>query len=76
MFSHTSIFAAVFASLFPLGLGSPLQVRGVAYYDPTVNGGSMLDNAGDGLGEPLNVCSRAFSDIEPVLTKPRLSSQA
>lgn len=76
MFLHRPIFAAAFASLFPLGFGSPLQVRGVAYYDPTANGGSMLDNAGDGLGEPLNVCSRTFSYFEPVLTKPRLSSQA
>ena len=33
----------------------PLARRGVAYYDPADNGGSMLTNAGDGYGEPLNV---------------------
>lgn len=35
----------------------PLESRaGVTYYDPTVGGGSWLDNAGSG-GEPLNVSS-------------------
>lgn len=28
---------------------------GVDYYDPTGRGGSMLINAGDGYGEPMNV---------------------
>ena len=34
----------------------PSNSQAVAYYDPTAHGGSWLDNAGDGLGEPLNVC--------------------
>jgi hypothetical protein len=28
---------------------------GVAYYNPTAGGGSMLIDAGDGYGEPMNV---------------------
>lgn len=31
------------------------QQDGVAYYSPTDRGGSMLINAGDGYGEPMNV---------------------
>jgi hypothetical protein len=30
---------------------------GIAYFNPTTGGGSMLENAGDGYGEPLNVFS-------------------
>ncbi|KAH7908420.1 hypothetical protein BJ138DRAFT_1091291 [Hygrophoropsis aurantiaca] len=39
----------------------------VGYYDPVGGGGSMLDNAGDGLGEPLNVIISGLSSPE-VLT--------
>jgi len=54
MFAPRAIFAASLVSFFVLG--SAIQVRGdVAYYNPTSGGGSMLDDAGDGLGEPLNV---------------------
>lgn len=53
MHSPRAIFVAALLSFF--GLGSALQVRSVDYYDPTANGGSMLDDAGDGYGEPLNV---------------------
>ncbi|EIW82997.1 hypothetical protein CONPUDRAFT_88997 [Coniophora puteana RWD-64-598 SS2] len=38
-----------------------IKRQGVAYYDPNANGGSMLDNAGDGLGEPLNVIVSGLS---------------
>ncbi|KZP11616.1 hypothetical protein FIBSPDRAFT_756470 [Athelia psychrophila] len=34
----------------------------VPYYDPTANGGSMLDDAGGGLGEPLNIIISGESD--------------
>ncbi|KAG2150813.1 hypothetical protein DEU56DRAFT_576475 [Suillus clintonianus] len=34
---------------------------GVAYYNPTAGGGSMLMNAGDGYGEPLNVIISGLS---------------
>ncbi|KAF7321099.1 hypothetical protein HMN09_00197600 [Mycena chlorophos] len=40
---------------------TPLATKGVAFYDPNSNGGSMLDNAGDGYGEPLNVIISALS---------------
>ncbi|KAJ6578799.1 hypothetical protein DFH09DRAFT_1148342 [Mycena vulgaris] len=33
----------------------------VAFYDPAKNGGSMLDNAGSGGGEPLNVIVSGLS---------------
>ncbi|KAH9945680.1 hypothetical protein B0H21DRAFT_860757 [Amylocystis lapponica] len=39
----------------------------VPFYDPTINGGSMLDTANDGLGEPLNVIVSGLSSPE-VLT--------
>ncbi|KDQ49382.1 hypothetical protein JAAARDRAFT_714997 [Jaapia argillacea MUCL 33604] len=35
-------------------LANPIEKRAAAYYNPNINGGSELDNAGDGLGEPLN----------------------
>lgn len=54
MHSLREIFTVAFVFFF--GLGSALRVRrSVAYYNPTAGGGSMLDDAGDGLGEPLNV---------------------
>ncbi|KAG1873127.1 hypothetical protein F4604DRAFT_1925622 [Suillus subluteus] len=34
---------------------------GVAYYNPTAGGGSMLINAGDGAGEPMNVIISGLS---------------
>ncbi|KAJ7607348.1 hypothetical protein FB45DRAFT_948126 [Roridomyces roridus] len=34
---------------------------GLAFYDPTKNGGFMLDNAGGGGGEPLNVIISGLS---------------
>ncbi|KZT67755.1 hypothetical protein DAEQUDRAFT_712981 [Daedalea quercina L-15889] len=45
----------------------PLAKRAVAYYDPNDNGGSMLTNAGNGLGEPLNVIISGLSSPD-VLT--------
>lgn len=41
------------ASLFALGTAQ--SAGSVAYYNPTLGGGSMLENAGYGYGEPLNV---------------------
>ncbi|CAA7259272.1 unnamed protein product [Cyclocybe aegerita] len=38
-----------------------LQKRAVAFYDPNVGGGSMLNNAGSGGGEPLNVIVSGLS---------------
>ncbi|EGO00163.1 hypothetical protein SERLA73DRAFT_160150 [Serpula lacrymans var. lacrymans S7.3] len=59
------MYASVFASLLALqaatGFATSLSKRGVDYYDPNANGGSMLDNAGDGYGEPLNVIISGLS---------------
>ncbi|KAF7976859.1 hypothetical protein HWV62_5576 [Athelia sp. TMB] len=57
----------VFAAQVSLSLASTVQKRAVAYYDPSANGGSMLDNAGGGLGEPLNVIISGLSSPQ-VLT--------
>lgn len=46
----TLALAVRLAALFTLG-----AAQGVQFYNPIPNGGSMLDNAGDGYGEPLNV---------------------
>ncbi|KAG1866714.1 hypothetical protein F4604DRAFT_1905013 [Suillus subluteus] len=40
---------------------------GVAYYNPTAGGGSMLIDAGDGYGEPMNVIMSGLSSPD-VLT--------
>ncbi|KIJ67677.1 hypothetical protein HYDPIDRAFT_107146 [Hydnomerulius pinastri MD-312] len=58
-------FATHLSSLLKVGL--VLQTDSVAYYDPSQVGGSMLDNAGDGYGEPLNVILSGLSSPE-VLT--------
>ncbi|TFK52163.1 hypothetical protein OE88DRAFT_1627796 [Heliocybe sulcata] len=39
----------------------------VEYYDPNLNGGSLLDSVGNGLGEPLNVIISGTSSLS-VLT--------
>jgi len=44
-----------FALTVPAANG--LARRAVAFVSPAEGGGSQLDNAGNGLGEPLNVCS-------------------
>lgn len=46
----------------------PHDKRAVAYYNPADGGGSMLDNAGGGLGEPLNVIVSGLSSPD-VLTE-------
>ncbi|KAI6026105.1 hypothetical protein BKA83DRAFT_4238456 [Pisolithus microcarpus] len=38
-----------------------LHASSVAYYNPSSGGGSMLENAGDGFGEPLNVIISGLS---------------
>ncbi|KAG9310819.1 hypothetical protein JVU11DRAFT_8672 [Chiua virens] len=65
MYSSGLISALVLASF--LGLSHALSVRSMTYYDPTPGGGSMLNNAGDGLGEPLNVIISGLSSPD-VLT--------
>ncbi|KAL4078500.1 hypothetical protein V8B97DRAFT_2021541 [Scleroderma yunnanense] len=38
-----------------------VNMGGVPFYNPTLAGGSMLDDAGDGFGEPLNVIISGLS---------------
>ncbi|KAJ7730262.1 hypothetical protein DFH07DRAFT_969257 [Mycena maculata] len=42
-------------------ISSLFTTRPVAFYDPTENGGFMLDDAGSGVGEPLNVIISGLS---------------
>ena len=50
-----------------LSLAGPLCKYAVDYYNVTAGGGSMLDNAGSGVGEPLNVIISGLSSTD-VLT--------
>ena len=48
-----------------------------AFLDPTIHGGSWLDNAGSGGGEPLNVFIPSLVDSDTSSTQShRLSSLA
>ncbi|KAI0342046.1 hypothetical protein BDW22DRAFT_229415 [Trametopsis cervina] len=64
------------AALLAFGLtGAPRRQGIVGFYDPTTLGGSWLDNAGDGLGEPLNVVISGLSSPQ-VLTDTGLLNYA
>lgn len=39
----------------------PRQADNVAFFSPAQGGGSQLDNAGNGFGEPLNVKKLSFN---------------
>ncbi|KAF5392697.1 hypothetical protein D9757_000987 [Collybiopsis confluens] len=55
------LFATLLAALPCVhSLVTPRQAAG-AFFNPTENGGSMLDDAGNGLGEPLNVIISGLS---------------
>ena len=56
MYGLEAIFALTsrLASLFNPEPG--LSVSRATFYNPTLGGGSMLIDAGNGYGEPLNVC--------------------
>ncbi|KAL1743056.1 hypothetical protein HDZ31DRAFT_83691 [Schizophyllum fasciatum] len=59
---------AVLALQACVALATPLTRDAIAYVDPRKNGGSMLDNAGEGNGgEPLNVIVSGLSSPD-VLT--------
>ena len=50
----------------------PLNKRAVAFFDPIVGGGSWLDNAGSGGGEPLNVSASPYllhTTYEPLFNR-------
>ncbi|KAF8504236.1 hypothetical protein BU17DRAFT_58249 [Hysterangium stoloniferum] len=74
------LFSAALLS-FPLlavGLSTPgpnLHSRAVAFVVPADNGGSQLDDAGNGLGEPLNVIISGLSS-PAVLTDAGILSYA
>lgn len=53
----------------------PIQSGSVDFYNPNLSGGSMLNNAGGGLGEPLNVIISGKSSPE-VLTNDGIVSYA
>ncbi|OCH93117.1 hypothetical protein OBBRIDRAFT_885759 [Obba rivulosa] len=54
-------FALLSACLVVSQVSSSLASAGVAFFNPADNGGSMFDNAGNGLGEPLNVIISGLS---------------
>ncbi|KAI0305514.1 hypothetical protein B0F90DRAFT_1624765 [Multifurca ochricompacta] len=54
-------FAFVILLCSQAALGYVLRKRAVDFVDPTTGGGSWLDNAGSGGGEPLNVVISAQS---------------
>ncbi|KAI8993798.1 hypothetical protein BD414DRAFT_411631 [Trametes punicea] len=62
MFTSAFAFAVAGAlAAFPIALGLGVQKRAVAYYNPLAGGGSMFADAGNGLGEPLNVIISGLS---------------
>ncbi|TFY59117.1 hypothetical protein EVG20_g7905 [Dentipellis fragilis] len=61
-----ALFGLLFAQA-AFGLPQEVWKRAAAYYNPTDGGGSLLDNAGNGLGEPLNVIVSGLSSSD-VLT--------
>lgn len=49
-------------------VASPMMKRAIPFFNPVQGGGSWLDNAGDGFGEPLNVSVFIIqSRLEPIL---------
>ena len=44
------------------GDSPPANQHPAAFYNPALNGGSLLDDAGPGVGEPLNVIISGASD--------------
>ncbi|TFK44600.1 hypothetical protein BDQ12DRAFT_717737 [Crucibulum laeve] len=54
--------AVVFGALYSVyAFPSSVQKRAVDFFNPVTTGGSMLDNAGSGGGEPLNVIISGLS---------------
>ncbi|KAH0828916.1 hypothetical protein J3R83DRAFT_2337 [Lanmaoa asiatica] len=55
MYALETILALTARLVSLLNVGTVQRVGSVAYYNPALGGGSMLNNAEDGYGEPLNV---------------------
>lgn len=60
MFAIFPFFVAVLAFVS----ASALERRATAFFAPNANGGTELDDAGGGLGEPLNVSVQDLSFIK------------
>lgn len=60
MFAIFPLFFAVFVFVS----ASALERRAIAFFAPNANGGTELDDAGGGLGEPLNVSLQDISSTE------------
>ncbi|THU91422.1 hypothetical protein K435DRAFT_780730 [Dendrothele bispora CBS 962.96] len=58
-----------------IALAIHIPRQGVDFVDPRIDGGSMLDDAGNGLGEPLNVIISGLSS-SPVLTSEGIVNYA
>ncbi|TDL22554.1 hypothetical protein BD410DRAFT_788372 [Rickenella mellea] len=56
-----STLTTILSFIAILSVASPVQKRGVAFFNPANGGGSELDNAGGGGGEPLNVIISGLS---------------
>ncbi|KAI0356167.1 hypothetical protein OH77DRAFT_1401630 [Trametes cingulata] len=62
MLSSFAVFALAGAlSAFPAALAIVAQKRAAAFFNPANGGGSMFIDAGNGLGEPLNVIISGLS---------------
>ncbi|KAH7922366.1 hypothetical protein BV22DRAFT_1106659 [Leucogyrophana mollusca] len=68
MYSLGTLATVALQAAVRLVFPSTSDASAVAYYNPIAGGGSMLDNAGDGLGEPLNVIISGLSSPD-VLTE-------
>jgi len=62
-----ALFPLVALALVAQAATLPPRGNGQGYFPPTQGGGSLLDNAGDGAGEPLNVIISGLSSSD-VLT--------
>ncbi|KAJ3826314.1 hypothetical protein F5880DRAFT_1476451 [Lentinula raphanica] len=68
-------FLFAFLAAFPCVYSLVTPRQAVDFFDPTLNGGSMLDDAGNGLGEPLNVIISGLSSPD-VLTESGFENYA
>lgn len=59
MFASSIVIALLAASA--LATPSPTRRAAVPFFTPAAGGGSQLDDAGNGLGEPMNVIISALS---------------
>ena len=63
-----SLFALSTTLTVAASTQSQFDIAGAAFYPPAVGGGSNLDDAGNGLGEPLNVSPTNSTYMHTYLT--------